>query len=72
MYKLQYIELAKYRKEYNCKINIVAGDTDSFFLEIENTKLEKITASMVRDQLLDTSNYDKDHSLYTIESIVTA
>ena len=41
MYQLQYIELEKYRKEENCEINIVAGDTDSFVLEIKNIKLEK-------------------------------
>ena len=67
MYQLQYIELEKYRKEQNCQINIVAGDTDSFFLELVNIKVETLTDLMKRDRLLDTSNYDKNHPLYSNE-----
>ena len=64
MYQLQYIELAKYRKNQKCTINIVAGDTDSFFLEVKGIRLESLLKLMVQDELLDTSNYDAEHPLY--------
>ena len=66
MYELQYRELEKYRNEFNCEINIVAGDTDSFFLEVKNCKLkEQLLPKMIADGLLDTSNYDKHHPLHS-------
>ena len=65
MYELQYIELEKYRREQNCQINIVAGDTDSFFLEVKNIKLEKLRSLMINDNLLDTSNYKRSHPQYS-------
>ena len=65
MYQLHYIELEKYRKEFNCKLNIIAGDTDSFFLECKNIKLSTLLPAMIRDELLDTSEYNKNHPLYS-------
>ena len=67
MYTLQYKELQKYRDNLKCTINIVAGDTDSFFLEIIDIKLDKLLKLMVKDKLLDTSNYCKTHPLYSDE-----
>ena len=64
MYQLQYNELEKYRKQFNCQIDIMAGDTDSFFLKIINVNLNTLLTEMVKDELLDTSKYDKNHPLY--------
>ena len=66
MYQLQYVELEKYRKQFNCSIRIVAGDTDSFFLECNGVSLEnELLPAMVADRLLDTSNYPNTHPLYS-------
>ena len=72
MYELQYKDLESFRNEFNCKINIVAGDTDSFFLEVINCKLEVLLPAMIRDNLLDTSNYNSCHSLYSknLDSVI--
>ena len=67
MYRLQYIELENYRNEFNCEINIVAADTDSFFLECKNVALDSLLSAMVRDHILDTSNYPITHPLYSRE-----
>ena len=65
MYRLHYNELERYRQEFNCELNIVACDTDSFFLECVNVNLnEQLLPAMIRDELLDTSNYPKQHPLY--------
>ena len=66
MYELQYIKLQKYRQEFNCEINIVVGDTDSFFLECKYVSLkDQLLPAMIRDELLDTSNYPTTHPLYS-------
>jgi hypothetical protein len=67
MYRLQYDELEKYRREFvGGSINIIAGDTDSFFLEIRNIDLKtKLLPAMQRDGLLDTSNYPCLSPLYS-------
>ena len=68
MYQLQYQDLEWYRDELQCEINIVAGDTDSFFLECKEVNIEKdLLPRMIDDGLLDTSNYNKDHPLYSRE-----
>ena len=56
MYQLQYQELEAYRVEFpDSRIDIVAGDTDSFFLECHNLNLStELLPAMVRDGLLDT------------------
>ena len=66
MYQLQYTDLEKYRGQFNCQINIVAGDTDSFFLECVNVSLKtQLLPAMISDGLLDTSNYNKKDPLYS-------
>ena len=66
MYKLQYEELESYRKRFQCEINIIAGDTDSFFLECKNVnQRNQLLPAMIEDKLLDTSNFNKDDPLYS-------
>jgi hypothetical protein len=68
MYDLHYVDLQAYREEFNCSLNIVAGDTDSFFLECVDVDLtSQLLPAMKRDGLLDTSNYAPDHPLYSKE-----
>jgi hypothetical protein len=66
MYDLQYVELQRYRELFSCDINIVAGDTDSFFLECRGVSLrEQLLPQMIKDELLDTSKYDPADHLYS-------
>ena len=67
MYELRYVKLRHYQEEFKCHIQVVGGDTDSFFLHIVSCSLDKIFAAMVRDKLLDTSNYPPSHPLYSKE-----
>jgi hypothetical protein len=68
MYDLQYIELEKYRVQFSCEINIVAGDTDSFFLECKHVDLRtQLLPAMIHDQLLDTSKYAVTDSLHSMD-----
>ena len=67
MYRLHYEELERYRTKFNCHINIVAGDTDSFFFECVNVNLKKeLLPVMIADKLLDTSNYPANNPLYSV------
>jgi DNA polymerase type B, organellar and viral len=67
MYRLQYIELQRYREQFaGCMIRIVAGDTDSFFLEVKGVSLaNQLLPQMQQDGLLDTSNYPTDSVLFS-------
>ena len=66
MYQFQYKELQNYREKFNCQINIVAGDTDSFFLECKNVDLRlQLYPKMIEDGLLDTSNYPVTDPLFS-------
>ena len=66
MYTLNYTELAKYRQEFNCSIDIIAADTDSFFLCCRGVNLNsQLLPAMIKDELLDTSNYPSTHPLYS-------
>ena len=67
MYQLEYRDLEHYRQELSCKINIIAGDTDSFFLQCEGVKINQLLLKMRTDGLLDTSNYPIDHELFSRE-----
>ena len=59
MYTLQYKDLQRYRS-LSTRLDIIAGDTDSFFLEVEGIRLPELLNRMKEDKLLDTSSYDKD------------
>ena len=68
MHELKYKILAKYEARFKCKISIVAGDTDSFFLECRHVDVaSKLIPAMIADGHLDISNYDKSHPLYSNE-----
>ena len=68
MYKLQYEELEKYRHQFKCEINIIAGDTDSFFLQCKNVnQRNQLLPAMIEDQLLDSSNFAKNDPLYSTQ-----
>ena len=64
MYELKYFQLDKYQGN----IDIVAGDTDSFFLEVKGVHLDQLLLQMKEDGLLDTSNYNPTHPLYDAQS----
>ena len=65
MYELYYEQLLGYSQDLCGHISILGGDTDSFFLEIKNIELETLKKRMKDDGLLDTSNYPKDHPLFS-------
>ena len=67
MYRLQYCELAKYRANLGVDIKILAGDTDSFFLQVSSSSssLELLLKMMKEDGLLDTSNYPPTSALFS-------
>jgi len=67
MYRLQYDELERYRNRFaGSRINIIAGDTDSFFLEVCGIDLKtELLPAMKADGLLDTSNYDAKSPLFS-------
>lgn len=69
MYELYYDKLKRYETEFDCKINVAGGDTDSLFLFVDNCSVyDKLVPAMIRDDLLDTSNYPKEHVFYSIKN----
>ena len=67
MYRLRYGQLANYARRFNGSISVVAGDTDSLFLEVEGISvLHQLLPAMKYDDLLDSSNYPQDHPLYSV------
>jgi len=65
MYDLWY-KMQKYAAEFHGSIKLIAGDTDSFFMECRNITLnEQLLPKMQADGLLDTSNYSTTHPLYS-------
>lgn len=46
-----------YKRVLNCEINITAGDTENFFMEVKKIKLADLLPIMIGDSLLNTSNY---------------
>src|SRR3981189_3022759 len=67
MYDLVYCKLPTYEKKFNCKMTVCWGDTDSLFISVRGkVDLQKeLYPAMIRDKLLDTSNYPKNHILYS-------
>jgi hypothetical protein len=66
MYKLAYVQLPKYEAMFGCKITIVGGDTDSFFMEVKGVDMISVLyPQMAADGLLDTSNYPKSHPMFS-------
>jgi len=66
MYRLYYKNLTNYAKQWtNGQITIIGGDTDSFFLHLQNIPLRGLLSKMKEDQLLDTSNFPSTDPLYS-------
>ena len=66
MYRLRYEKLVHYEQKFGGSIKVVAGDTDSFFLEVQGISLtEQLLPAMKNDGLLDSSNYPRENPLYS-------
>ena len=65
MYKLRYEQLPSYEEEFQGRICVLGGDTDSLICSVHNINLVELHRSMLRDGLLDTSNYPTNHPLFT-------
>ena len=65
MYRLRYDHLAKYANQLNGEIKVIGGDTDSLFLKLTHIKAETLLTQMAQDDLLDTSNFENSHPLYS-------
>ena len=67
MYDLIYCKLPQYAEKFNCKMTVCGGDTDSLFILVRGkVDLQKeLYPAMIRDKLLDTSNYPKNQILYS-------
>src|SRR5277367_6311131 len=66
MYDLVYNKLPAYESRFKCKIIPVGGDTDSLFLFVKNVSVyECLIPEMIKDELLDISNYSKTHAKYS-------
>src|SRR3977135_2809058 len=66
MYKIAYNNFPMCERLYDCKLNIVGGDTDSLFFETIGIDLQSVLyPKMFEDGLLDTSNYDVTNPIFT-------
>ena len=66
MYKIAYNNFPMYERLYDCKLNIVGGDTDSLFFEAIGIDLQSVLyPKMFEDGLLDTSNYDVTNPIFS-------
>jgi hypothetical protein len=67
MFDLVYNKLPRYENEFGCTITVCGGDTDSLFLTVAGKVdlIKQMYPSMIRDGLLDTSNYAPNHPLYS-------
>ena len=66
MYGVFYQHLNKYARRWeNGSINLLGGDTDSFFLELNNIPLRGFLEKLKRVNMLDTSNYPTSDPLYS-------
>ena len=65
MYRWRYDHLASLEEQLGGKIKVIGGDTDSLFLKLKNIKAESLLERMVQDDLLDTSNFNKNHPLHS-------
>jgi hypothetical protein len=66
MYELRYVKLEEYATRFNGSITVIGGDTDSLFCSIKGINLHKqLHPAMAIDNLLDTSNYPAQHTLFS-------
>ena len=68
MYRLRYNHLTRYSDELKGCITVIAGDTDSYFLELTDITTSKLLEVMERDNLLDSSNYPREHPLFSLKN----
>ena len=66
MYELRYDVLPRYASMCEGgEIRVLGGDTDSFFLHLHNVPAERLLRMMLDDDVLDSSNYPRQHELYS-------
>ena len=65
MYKLYYKDLLQHASDLNGSIDILGGDTDSFFLHLTNISTSTYLERLKSANLLDKSNYPPLHALYS-------
>jgi len=66
MYELRFVKLEAYARRFGGKIDVIGGDTDSLFCKIEGINLyQQLHPAMLRDGLLDSSNYPIEHPLFS-------
>jgi len=66
MYELYYNTLQGYAKDAGGSIEIMGGDTDSLFLKTTDIDVKNyLIPRMSHDEVLDTSNYPKDHPQFS-------
>jgi hypothetical protein len=66
MYELRFVKLTSYAERFGGKIEILAGDTDSLFCSISQIDLHgQLHPAMLREGLLDSSNYPPEHPLFS-------
>ena len=67
MYRLRYDRLSTYAQRLGGTISVVAGDTDSYFVEVRGIRVyDQLLPAMQKDGLLDSSNYPQEHPLYSL------
>jgi len=68
MFDLRYNKLKEYEERFKGKITILGGDTDSLICSIKDIDLHAVLhPAMVKDGLLDTSNYCNTHDLHSVK-----
>ena len=66
MYYPRYDSLQLYADQFHGKITVIGSDTDSLFCKIDRIDLFKqLHPAMLQDGLLDSSNYPKEHPLFS-------
>src|SRR3977135_4365053 len=67
MYKLAYDIFPNYEAQFKCKMNVIGGDTDSLFIVVRGSVdiYKELYPAMISNGLLDTSNYEPTHKLYS-------
>jgi len=66
MYELRYTQFPLYEAEFGGTISVIGGDTDSLFCTVRNINLNnQLHPAMLRDGLLDSSNFPRQHALFS-------
>ena len=65
MYKFRYETLEHYKHLLNGNLYLSAGDTDSFFINLQGISADSFLNQLAADDLLDASNYPSTHPRYS-------